>query len=447
MRKLRTLLFSVIAAALSVSCGGPRESAKLDETLFANPPQYSHTDTWWHWSGSNITRDCIRKDLLAMHEVGIKRATIFDTRGARLEEIPATDFFTPEWLDLFDYAINLADSLGMTLGVHNCAGWATSGGPWIAPENSMKVYTWTKTYAKGGECDIALPRPSAKRNYYEDYTVVAYPASERESAFRSILKSASCGGVDVKRAISDCNAKSWAAVPPGGCIDIELNDATTVSRVCLYEFRDFCKRIPFSLYTSSDGTDYSLVGKFEAEDDYKMVSVRIPRTTARFFRLELNRPDAVNLAEVELLPDGASSAYHENQINYLKRFLNVYRAVESDLDPNYSPDAVPVDPGKVVDLTGRLRADGTLDWTVPEGDWCILRFGYTTGEYMPHPTTLAGAGLESDKMDKAATDLHFDSFVRKLAERAGKQVGKGFSFVLIDSWEARSPNWTGAFPE
>ena len=447
MKKVRVLLALASLATLALSCDTGHKGDQLDETMFANPPQSSHADTWWHWSGSNITRECIRKDLLAMHSLGIKRATVFDTAGYRLEEIPATEFGSPEWFDLFEYAVNLADSLGMTLGVHNCAGWATSGGPWITPEKSMKVYTWTKTYASGGESDISPLKPSCKMDYYEDYAVVAYPAVERESAFRSVLKSATCDGADVTRAISDGNAKSWAPVPPGGCVDIELKEPCTVSQLCLYEYRDFCKKIPVSVYTSTDGNSYSLLGRYEAEDDYRMITVPIRETTARFFRLEIHRPDAVNLAEVELLPKGASPSYHENQIGHLKRFLNVYRASGHDLDPCYASDAIPVDHRKVIDLTDRLRADGTLDWTAPDGDWCILRFGYTTGGYTPHPCMPGGQGLESDKLDKAATDYHFDSFVRKLVDRAGDQVGKGFSFILIDSWEARSPTWTGAFPD
>ena len=29
------------------------------------------------------------------------------------------------------YGLDVADSLGMTIGVHNCDGWSESGGPWM----------------------------------------------------------------------------------------------------------------------------------------------------------------------------------------------------------------------------------------------------------------------------------------------------------------------------
>jgi len=31
----------------------------------------------------------------------------------------------------------------------------------------------------------------------------------------------------------------------------------------------------------------------------------------------------------------------------------------------------------VVDLTSKMHADGTLDWTPPAGNWVVLPFGYS----------------------------------------------------------------------
>src|SRR3546814_6221414 len=41
-------------------------------------------------------------------------------------------------------------------------------------------------------------------------------------------------------------------------------------------------------------------------------------------------------------------------------------------------DGGAIDPAKVIDITARLDADGTLRWTPPAGRWTVVRFGHTT---------------------------------------------------------------------
>src|SRR3546814_5610603 len=40
-------------------------------------------------------------------------------------------------------------------------------------------------------------------------------------------------------------------------------------------------------------------------------------------------------------------------------------------------DGGAIDPAKVIDITARLDADGTLRWTPPAGRWTVVRFGHT----------------------------------------------------------------------
>ena len=43
--------------------------------------------------------------------------------------------------------------------------------------------------------------------------------------------------------------------------------------------------------------------------------------------------------------------------------------------PTTADQVVPRD--GTIDLTRCMAPDGTLEWDVPEGDWCILRVGYS----------------------------------------------------------------------
>jgi hypothetical protein len=64
--------------------------------------------------------------------------------------------------------------------------------------------------------------------------------------------------------------------------------------------------------------------------------------------------------------------------------LNAKDGLSGDLaksSPETDAAGVAIPRGSIVDLTGRLHANGKLTWNVPPGDWIILRAGYMpTGE-------------------------------------------------------------------
>ncbi len=114
------------------------------------------------------------------------------------------------------------------------------------------------------------------------------------------------------------------------------------------------------------------------------------------------------------------------------------------------PAGAAVDRERIVDLTGRMAADGHLTWDVPAGRWTILRFGRTATGANTRPAPVPGLGLECDKFDKAALDAHFDAFVGVLLREIGPRRTDGiagWTTLHIDSWEMGSQNWTGAFRE
>ena len=63
---------------------------------------------------------------------------------------------------------------------------------------------------------------------------------------------------------------------------------------------------------------------------------------------------------------------------------------------------------RVVDLTSRVGADGALDWTPPEGQWVVLRFGYSLLGIMNHPASPEGTGLEVDKLSREHVKSYID---------------------------------------
>jgi len=110
------------------------------------------------------------------------------------------------------------------------------------------------------------------------------------------------------------------------------------------------------------------------------------------------------------------------------------------------PDAVtPTE--KVIDLTDRMKKDGSLQWDAPPGRWLVIRYGHETNLKMTRPCPAAAVGLECDRLAKIGIETHFDAFLKPIIENAGPMAGGTLAYAHIDSWEAGGQNWTASFPE
>ncbi|MDR3232803.1 MAG: hypothetical protein LBT46_03920, partial [Planctomycetaceae bacterium] len=117
-----------------------------------------------------------------------------------------------------------------------------------------------------------------------------------------------------------------------------------------------------------------------------------------------------------------------------------------------------IDPAKIIDLTGKLQVDGTLNWDVPAGDWTILRFAAASTGQNTRPAPAPGLGLECSKMDRDAFDIHYKNYIEKLLQKVnnGNPVSSdskaeypdaGWKYLHIDSWEMSSQNYSRNFFE
>ena len=112
-------------------------------------------------------------------------------------------------------------------------------------------------------------------------------------------------------------------------------------------------------------------------------------------------------------------------------------------DLNRAPADAVVVADSIIDLTDRMRADGTLDWTPKSGIWTILRFGFISTGAQNKPASEGGKGLEIDKFSRKAVDVHWNAYINKLVE-SGKPA---LSTICIDSYEVGQQNWTDDFPQ
>ena len=155
----------------------------MDDALaraFRNPPASARPHTWWHWMDGNVTKEGITADLEAMAKVGIGGAQMF-TVAQGIPKGPV-DYMGPKWREMTTHAIKEAGRLGIELCLHNCAGWSSSGGPWVKPEHAMQVLAWSSTKVTGPKRfdevlpPIKAPLVVAKVDYSRDIAVFAFPS-------------------------------------------------------------------------------------------------------------------------------------------------------------------------------------------------------------------------------------------------------------------------------
>lgn len=155
--------------------------AQLEDD-FKNPPDVSRPYTWFHKMESHISKDGITRDLEAMKAAGLGGFQMFDI-GLKYPQGPVK-YNSPEWRDTVDHTRKVAERLGLDMGMMNGAGWSSTGGPWITPENSMKTTVWREQVLGDSDQDaitLAVPELSAKQqkyDFYRDICVIAFPTPE-----------------------------------------------------------------------------------------------------------------------------------------------------------------------------------------------------------------------------------------------------------------------------
>lgn len=168
-------------------------TAGLESGFHAPPIQLGPWVYWrWPWSYAQlITEQGITDDLCAMREQEMG-GVLIDTVG-HIPHPEAAPYMSDAWLTLIAHAHRETQRLGLGFYIHASDGWANAGGPWITPEDAMKVFTFSKVQVKGPVVfDGSLPQPDAspvkqhqniednekpQEEYYRDVAVLAYDCS------------------------------------------------------------------------------------------------------------------------------------------------------------------------------------------------------------------------------------------------------------------------------
>ncbi|MCE7796344.1 glycoside hydrolase [Sphingobium sufflavum] len=494
-----TALSALPALADTPAAPVPAATSAL-EGQFRDPPASARPRVWWHWMNGNISKDGIAKDMAWMKRVGIGGLQNFD---ANLKTPQVVDkrlvYMTPEWKDAFRFAATEADRQGLELAIAASPGWSETGGPWVPTEDGLKKLVWSETDVVGGKAfagklaappsvtgpfqtvaktgpgnalgggDPARPIPT----YYADVAVLAWPVDASPAVFQpkavaqdgQVLDIAPLTDTDLMSAVS---IKKGSGANPAS-VTLDYGKAQTMrsaslflpGAAMLFMGADTKPR----LEASDDGAAWRTVAEMPA--GMVPTTISFSPVTARYFRVLFLPAGAspmssffapapgVDLSALSFMAAGASGGATGMKIGDLRLSpdarIDRYEAkAGNQIEQDYYalsaglPEVAGVAPGKVVDLTAKMRADGTLDWTPPKGRWRVLRLGYSLLGTENHPAPPEATGLEVDKFDGAAVRRYLDHYIGMYRDAAGKEMvgAKGVQAILTDSIEVGAANWT-----
>ena len=425
------------------------------EDGFRTPPPSARPQVWWHWMNGNVSKAGITADLEAMKEIGIGGAHIIDV-----------DYGTPEgpirfnsaaWFDHVRWAAQEAKRLGLELGMANCSGFSSSGGPWVTPADSMKRLVWTERRVTGPiRYRGSMPPPEATNGFYRDVATVAFrsPTSVR---LKKLDAKVSCtvGGRAVNVApLTDGDLATGVAFgrrkgvgsPEPLCVTIDFGKpfAATMLGLCL-ESGGWSATCPVTVETSDDGAAWRTIlerkmyTRLSGKVDGTLRNLALPDKQSRFYRVMIRpgaTPDCL-LREIDLGRWGGLTDLPAK--TFRVKAEHAQDAVLSDTGWAGAAETVPLD--GVIDLSDKMAADCTLDWAVPPGEGRVLRVGCAAIGKKTLPTTPGGAGLETDKLDASATRRHFEAYMGRLLKELGP-LADVLDTMLIDSYEVGPQNWT-----
>jgi len=485
---------AVLSAVIVIlmSCTGPlKESGVNLEEGFQNPPESAKPRVWWHWMNGNISKEGIRADLEWMKRTGIGGFQNFDA-GLATPQIVAKRliYMTPEWKDAFLFTTKLADSLGLEMAIAGSPGWSESGGPWVTPAQAMKKLVWSEVRIKEGEkFSGTLPKPPSTTGLFQNI-----PLGRRDPPLPEFYADAAiiaCKLPANDLSLAELNPKVTSsesklilsALTDGDFANPVFLPAAKTNKKAWIQF-EFAKPIivnSLTLVSGETGVNYSGYG---VPGNYRMLEVsdkgrqfetafvipgsaNIQRTytftpvKGRFFRVTYITPplpERQGLVPAPPAPQGpppppppppgvriAELVLHTTaRINRFedKAGFSSAPGLYAVATPDVSAGDV-VSKADVIDLTSKMKPDGTLDWTPPAGQWKIIRFGYTLTGHQNSPASPEATGLEVDKLNAGHVKAYFENYLDQYKEATGGLMGKqGLQYIITDSWEAGVQNWT-----
>ena len=459
-RILQYITFGMVAYA------GHADSFRTD---FQEPPQNYRPETWFHLIGGNVDKAGLTADLEAIQGAGIQGIQLFHGRGGRWPGVDRQiETLSPTWDGMIEHVADETRRLDLRFTMQNCPGWATSGGPWITPDNTMRHLIWSRHNVRGGQrLSLPLDRPQPSTENWRDYrdvAVLAFPTPAGDAdpyllptAIRSNRSDLpwmdlAAGKADTSIVISAPGIPAWMGRPEPETeerpvwIEVDFAEAVNLRAIELPPVSVFVRRHYFDPATAVrieaevNGRWVDVVrrevprGTWQDRQAWVPLVLALPDRKARTFRITFEGDRLLELNHLRFLAAARSHDWR-GQAGYALRSMD--RSTRPEQDP-----AAWVRKDTIIDLSDRMQPDGTLSWQAPRGDWTVVRFGHVNTGEQNKPAPPEATGFECDKLSVSGIEQHFAGYIGRVAAPGGPADGGRLQGVLIDSWEAYTQTWT-----
>lgn len=473
-------------SGLDATAGEDRGSAVADLAVgFESVPDAAKPRVWWHWMNGNITLDGIDRDLEWMQRTGIGGVQNFDgsLNTPRLVQPPLV-YMTESWRNAFKHAVVKADELNLEFAIASSPGWSETGGPWVKPEQAMKKLVWTETDVRGGaSLEVTLRRPPDIPGPYQniplyqagshgmnsqdippmygDTVVVAYRVPEVETIENPEISVSVPVDVDL---LTDGGYVHGVGLPFSEddteyqWIQFDYGNPVAIRALTMaVEAGPRIGPIPPSwpkgvVEVSDDGLSFEAIAELP-QGGSTVQTISFATTVGRYFRVKLannfapaffphfdRNPEKVRehrIMEVNFHTGARVHRFQDKACWSMPPAL--YRYPSNSVDSTAAISA-----SEVVDLTEYMSDDGVLRWNVPEGNWRVLRMGWSLTGQTNGPASIEATGLEVDKFNRDHVSAYIEHYLGMYEDVIGKDlIGEnGLSHLLNDSFEALGSNWT-----
>jgi hypothetical protein len=445
----RFLPFALCALALLAP---PAGADPLDEA-FRNPPDATKPWNYWYWMAGNLSEAGITKDLEAMAAAGIGAVALGDINDGPAGPVRS---LSPEWWHLVRHAAKECRRTGVAFGMFNSPGWSQSGGPWVKPEESMRALFVSETPVSG-RFSGTLAAPTTP---FQDLALLAFPLPEGTRANATERSPKVTPSKPTPNAGHLLDGKLSTAVSVQASPKAPFTfDVTLASPLTARAFR-LHPAAACNLVGTLEAADASGTFRALAQFDFRRsrpkaqvgfmplgpAVLSLPETTSDRWRLRLTA--SATLAEMELSAAPTLTALVEKQFGKMETAYTAWPHRPTSRYPaSTGADSPAIPLRSIVNLSGSMRPDGSLDWTPPPGHWMLARVGLGPTGVTNTPATPDATGPEVDKMHRVPLRRHFEAYVGKLRESLPPDDRKAFQFVIADSWEVGGQNWTDGHAE
>lgn len=416
---------------------------------FVTPADTNKPWCYYYWIGDDISKEGITKDLEAMKEFGLGAALIGNINPDEIDgPVP---LFSEAWWDAMVHVVVEGHRLGIDIGFFNCPGWSQSGGPWVAYDKAMRHLVYSETTVRGGaSISVQLPKPAEE---FQDTYVLGFQKIASEDNF--IVKRNAL----ITRAKNDAYIVELSSAKSLAARSIVLTPAGQVFK-CNVELQ---ARVDGNYKSiKSFVFDRSYYGVKVGPVTHGPVAISIPETESKAFRLictNVTRPHwdpaveaggirpAAGFAEIRITEAQVLESYiekslgkmHPNPFPEFNTYMWESQVAITDQNMLIS---------EVYDISDQMDANGLLSVEdVPEGEWTVLRIGMTPTGTQNAPAAPQGKGYEIDKASRELAQFHFEQYMVKLIERIPAESLPALKYMIADSYEMGSQNWTDGYAE